>query len=149
MLASNPSPKFCQDFTPNPLACQPLCVLQEDYLWFLTISGFFLGFIIWGRSPQWPTVTRFLGGSPEILEMNMRWDAIWCVLRHNFEKCYTCRIWMIFPIKLLIYCNNNNYFGGGAGHFWRGSFYTSNTLNYMVICRALLSHSHYKDELLL
>ena len=56
---------------------------------------------------------------------------------------------MIFPIKLLIYCNNNNYFGGGAGHFGEGSFYTSNTLNYMVICRALLSHSHYKDELLL
>ena len=28
-------------------------------------------------------------GSPEILEMNMRWDAIWCVLRHNFEKCYS------------------------------------------------------------
>ena len=58
---------------------------------------------------------------------------------------------MIFPIKLLIYCNNNNYFGGEAGHFFwgGGSFYTSNTLNYMVICRALLSHSHYKDELLL
>ena len=27
---------------------------------------------------------------------------------------------MIFPIKLLIYCNNNNYFGGGAGHFGGG-----------------------------
>ena len=48
-----------------------------------------LGFIFWARSPQWPTATRFLGGSPEILEMNMRWDAIWCVLRHNFEKCYS------------------------------------------------------------
>ena len=57
---------------------------------------------------------------------------------------------MIFPIKILIYCYNNNYFGGGAGHFGGGGgFYTSNTLNYMVICRALFSHSHYKDELLL
>ena len=60
---------------------------------------------------------------------------------------------MIFLIKLLIYCNNKNYFGGGAGHFFGGggggSLYSSNTLNYMVIFRALLSHSHYKDELLL
>ena len=22
------------------------------------------------------------------LKMNMRCDAIWCILRHNFEKCY-------------------------------------------------------------
>ena len=32
------------------------------------------------------------------------------------------RVWMIFPVLLLIYCNDNNIFGeggggGGAGHF--------------------------------
>ena len=82
-----PLPKILPRLHPQSLILS--AILQEDYLWFSTISGFFLGFIFWGRSPQWPTATRFLGGSPEILEMNMRWDAIWCVLRHNFEKCYS------------------------------------------------------------
>ena len=42
--------------------------------------------------------------SQKFVGMNMRWDAIWCILRHNFEKCYTVctdldrRVWMIFPI---------------------------------------------------
>ena len=56
-------------------------------------SGFYLGFIIWGRGPEWPKATSFLGGSGGMLlrkffEMNMRWDTIWCILRPNFEKCY-------------------------------------------------------------
>ena len=56
--------------------------------------GFYLGFIVWGRSPEWPKATSFLGGSGGTLpwkffEMNMRWDAIWCILRPNFEKCYS------------------------------------------------------------
>ena len=43
----------------------------------------------------------------EFFEMNMRWDAIWCILRPNFEKCYSgilfyflvvITLWMIFPI---------------------------------------------------
>ena len=43
-------------------------------------------------SPEWPKATSFLGGSGGMLprkffEINMRWDAIWCILRHNFEKC--------------------------------------------------------------
>ena len=28
---------------------------------------------------------------------------------------WPCHIWMIFPIQLLIYCNDNNIFGGGGG----------------------------------
>ena len=39
---------------------------------------------------------------------------------------------MIFPIKLLIYCNDNNNFWWEAGHFeggGGGSFYPSNTLD--------------------
>ena len=55
-------------------------------------SGFYVGFIVWGWSPQWPKATSFLGWSGGMLprkffEMNMRWDAIWCILRPNFEKC--------------------------------------------------------------
>ena len=39
--------------------------------------GFYLGFIVWGRGPEWPKATSFLGGSGGMLprkcfEMNMR-----------------------------------------------------------------------------
>ena len=27
---------------------------------------------------------------------------------------------MIFPVQLLMYCNDNNIFGGGTGHFFLG-----------------------------
>ena len=52
------------------------------------IQKFYLGFIVWGRSPGWPKATSFLGGSGgmpprKFFEMNMRWDAIWYILRHN------------------------------------------------------------------
>ena len=52
----------------------------------------YLGFIIWGRSPEWPKATSFLGWSGNMLprkffEMNMLSDAIWYILRHNFEEC--------------------------------------------------------------
>ena len=45
-------------------------------------------FIVWGRSPEWSKATSFLGGSGgmpcrKFFEMNMRWDAIWCILRHG------------------------------------------------------------------
>ena len=36
---------------------------------------------------------------------------------------------MIFPIQILIYCNDNNIFGGKLGIFWGGTFYPSNTLD--------------------
>ena len=52
------------------------------------IQKFYLGFIVWGRSPKWSKATSFLGGSGGMLprkrfEMNMRLEAIWCTLRHN------------------------------------------------------------------
>ena len=31
------------------------------------VAGFYLGFIIWWRSPEWPKATSFLGGSGGIL----------------------------------------------------------------------------------
>ena len=59
--------------------------------------------------------TSFLGGSGvmpqrKFFEMNTRWDAVWCILKHTFE------------IMLLIYCNDDKLFLGG-------SFYPSNTLD--------------------
>ena len=52
-------------------------------------AGFYLGFIVLG-SPEWPKATSFLGGSGgmhprKFFEMN----AIWCILRPNFQKCYS------------------------------------------------------------
>ena len=71
----------------------------------LELTGFYLGFVV--------------------LEMNMCWNAIWCILRHNFEKCHSVCTNLVasgwfFPIWLLIYCNDNNIFGGEAGHCWGG-----------------------------
>ena len=60
-----------------------------------------------GRSLGWPKATSFLGGSAgsfflgkspvdeavqgyvprNFFEMNICWNAVWCILRHNFEKC--------------------------------------------------------------
>ena len=81
----------------------------------------------------------------KFFEMNMGCDAVWCILRqfwemlrwyfifffsHNHVPCHVVsldrehllhvhwprHIWMIFPIQLLIYYNDNNIFGGKAGH---------------------------------
>jgi len=47
----------------------------------------------WGRSSEWQKATSFLegsGGMPprKFFEMNIRWDAIWSSLRHNFETMF-------------------------------------------------------------
>ena len=99
-------------------------------------AGFYLGFIIWGRSPEWPKATSLLEGSaappPEIfwneyaLRCNMVhfetqfWEMLQCVQ-------WTLRVWMIFPIKLPIDRNDNKIFGGG------GNFYPSNTLDRTLV----------------
>ena len=66
---------------------------SDGHLWDGSWPGFYLGFMIW-RSPEWPKASSFLGGFTsklprKFLEMSMPWDAIWCILRHNFEKCYS------------------------------------------------------------
>ena len=67
--------------------------LSDGHLWDGSWPGFYLGFMVW-RSPEWPKATSFLGRFTSMLprkflEMSMPWDAIWCILRHNFEKCYS------------------------------------------------------------
>ena len=56
-------------------------------------------------------------------------DALYTILRNVAVCALTSSRLMIFPILLLIFCNDNNIFGGKAGHFWGGSFYPSNTLD--------------------
>ena len=89
--------------------------------------GFYLGFIVWGRRPEWAKAKSFLGGPRTFFEMSMRWDAVSCILRLNFEKCYSvytdfvtsgCFFWYSY----LIYTEmtTDNIFWGEAGHFWGG-----------------------------
>ena len=67
--------------------------------------------------------------------MKMRWDAIWCILRHNFEKCYSVCTDLVTSGWFFRY--NYSYtviitifLGGRSWAFWGGgSFYPSNTLD--------------------
>ena len=103
------------------------------------LPGFYLGFIIWQRSPEWPKVMSSPGGSggmapQKLFEMNMRWDAIWCILRLNFAKCYSVCTNLVmfrwfFRYSYLYTAMRTIFFGGKAGHFRGGSFYPSNTLD--------------------
>ena len=89
-------------------------------------AGFFLGFIVRGRSPEWPKVTSFLrgsGGMPprKFFKMNMHWDAIWCISRHNFEKCYSVFTDLVASGRCFrysyLYTTIRIFFLGGTGHF--------------------------------
>ena len=103
-----------------------------------TVPRFYLGFIIWGRRPEWPKATSLLEGSAppprRFFEMNMRWDAIWCILRHNFEKCYSVctnlvASWWFFRYSYLYTVFMTIFLGGKLGILGGGSFYPSNTLD--------------------
>ena len=68
----------------------------------------------------------------------MRLDAIWRILKHNFEimlQWYFILLFSCDHVLMLhlapIFANVNNIFfaGGEAGHFEGGSFYPSNTLD--------------------
>ena len=78
----------------SPISIQFLERFLTERCNFHNLTGFYLGFIFWGRSLEWPKATSFLGGSggkppQKFFKMNMHWDAIWCILRHIFEKCYS------------------------------------------------------------
>ena len=107
-----------------------LSVQSKPYLWSplnVYINWLYLGFIVWERSPEWPKATSFLGWSGSIppgsfFEINVCRDAIWCILRHNFEKCcsvYTDLVkswWFsryvhLYTVMILFFF----FFGGGGG----------------------------------
>ena len=65
------------------------------------------------------------GVSWKFFEMKMRWDAIWCILRHNFEKCYSVCTDLVTSGWFFRY--NYSYtviitifWGGEAGHLGGG-----------------------------
>ena len=57
----------------------------------LICAGFYLEFIVWRRSLQSSWGDQGQAPPLKFLEMNMPWDAVWCILRHNFEKCHSVR----------------------------------------------------------
>ena len=125
----------------SPISIQFLERFLTERCNFHNLTGFYLGFIFWGRSPEWPKATSFLGGSggkppQKFFEMDMHWDAFWCILRHIFEKCYSvCNDLVVsrwfFQYSYLYTVVIIFFFWGGGGSwaFWGGSFYPSNTLD--------------------
>ena len=108
------------------------------------LSGFYLRFIVWERSPEWPKALSFLGGSEGMLprqcvDMNMCLDAIWCILKQpchivSLEREYLLHVhrprcvWMIFPTELLI-------------HPLKIQYYFDSEDDYRSCCRNV-SHCH-------
>ena len=95
---------------------------------------------------KWPrsrSSQRGRGRAPRtFFEMNMRWEAIWCILRHNYEKWYSAVFtdlvesgWF-FRYTVVTYTvygkDIKQYFLWGSWAFFfffggGGSFYPSNT----------------------
>ena len=104
------------------------------------IPGFYLGFIVWGRSPEWPKTTSFPGGSGGMPPGNF--FEMTAPLRYNlvhfetqFWEKLQCvhwprRVWMIFRYSYLYTVMITILFGGEAGHLGGGgSSCPSNTLD--------------------
>ena len=68
-----------------------------------------------------PKGIRGLPPNRKFLEMNMRWDAIWCISRHNFEKCYSVFTnlvtsgWFLRHSCSYTVMITRFFFGGGGG----------------------------------
>ena len=63
-------------------------LINGSWCWDDSLTGFYLGNIFWGTrvpSGQRPGASWWVGGMPPgiCFEMNMCWDAVWCILRHN------------------------------------------------------------------
>ena len=108
----------------------------------MVLTGFYLGFIIQGRSPEWLKVTSFQGGSRGMPSANFLWNeyALRCNLVH-FETIlrivtvcactdFVASGWFfrysyLYTVMITIFF----FLGGGSWAFWGGSFYPSNTLD--------------------
>ena len=82
-------------------------------------------------------------------EMNMPWDAIWCILGHNFWEMLQCVHWprrVFFRYSYLYTVMITVCFGGKQGVLFGegGDFYPSNALD-----RTLLSCFWYSYRVLL
>ena len=110
------------------------------------IPGFYLGFIVWGRSPlQVAEDDEFPRGGPGVCPPEMFWNdsvLLRCNLVHfetQFWEMLRCvhwprRVWMIFRCSYLYTVMITILFGGEPGHLGGGSSYPSNTLDRTLKC---------------
>ena len=79
-------------------------------------------------------------------------DEIWCILRYNFEKCYsvcTNLVWRLddffrysylYTVMITIFLGGG---GWGSWAFWAGSFYPSNTLDRTL---TIVNPNHFRPR---
>ena len=99
-------------------------------------AGFYLGFIIWGRSPEWPKATSLLEGSAppgDFLKWictEMQSGAFWDTILRNGTVCAltSSRLDDFFPYSYLYTVLMTIFFEGKLG-ILGGSLYPSNTLD--------------------
>ena len=106
--------------------------LQKTWLFFAwllmgRLPGFYLGFIIWRRSPEWPKATRFLGGPVTCCPGNfLKWictemqsGAFWDTILRNVTVCAltSSRLDDFFWYRYL-YTVMIEIFFGGRGESW-------------------------------
>ena len=99
-----------------------------------------LNFMAWHAEKSFfkPKITPSSTWESSRFEMNnyaVRWNQVH--FETQFWEMLQCvhwprRVWMIFPIWLLLYCNDNNIFRGKLG-ILGGRFYTSNTLGRTLV----------------
>ena len=89
--------------------------------------GFYLGFIVWGRRPEWAKATSFLGGPRTFnnsICAEMQSGAFWDSILRNVTVCAltSSRLNVFFWYSYLIYTEmiTDNVFWGEAGHFFWG-----------------------------
>ena len=100
-------------------------------------AGFYLGFISWGRRPEWPKATSLLEGSAPPPRDFLKWictemqsGAFWDTILRNVTVCAltSSRLDDFFDIlTYILYWWQ--YFWGGSWAFWGRSVYPSNTLD--------------------
>ena len=93
MLTTTPLPPPPQNFAETPPPIPQLfrnCLFYKKSLFVVPNH-----FRVLSRIYRLGEKSRLAGGDKlpkgvpwKFFEMNMRWDVIWCILRHNFEKCY-------------------------------------------------------------
>ena len=93
------------------------------FAWLLIggLPGFYLGFIVWGRSPEWPKATRFVGGPGACCPGNfLKWicaemqsGAFWDTILGKVTVCALTSSRLDDFFDIVTYGNDNNIFLGG------------------------------------
>ena len=72
-------------------------LLATKVNWNVTLTGFYLGFTVWGRSPDWPKAKSFLGGCGGMSPPEMFWNEY--TLRCNLVH-FKAQLWEVLQCAL-------------------------------------------------